>query len=83
MVRAAINGTIEKSKFVHDYIFNLDIQTSCPGVPSEILDPQITWQEKGAYAIAAKRLASLFVENFSKFENIPKEIRDAGPRIVP
>lgn len=83
MVRAAINGDIEKSKFVHDYIFNLDIPTSCPGVPSEILDPQTTWQEKGAYAIAAKRLASFFVENFSKFENIPKEIRDAGPRIVP
>ena len=83
MVRATINGTIEKSKFVHDYIFNLDIPTSCPGVPSEILDPQTTWQEKGAYAIAAKRLASLFVENFNKFENIPKEIRDAGPRIIP
>jgi len=83
MVKAAITGTIEKSKFVHDYIFNLDIPTSCPGVPSEILDPQTTWQEKGAYAIAAKRLANLFVENFSKFENIPKEIRDAGPRIIP
>jgi phosphoenolpyruvate carboxykinase (ATP) len=83
MVRAAINGTIEKSRFVHDYIFNLDIPTSCPDVPNEILDPQTTWQEKGAYGIAAKRLASLFMENFSKFENIPKEIGDAGPRIVP
>ncbi len=81
MVRAAINGTIEKSEFVHDDIFNLDIPTSCLGVPSEILDPRTTWQEKGAYDIAAKRLATLFVENFSKFENIPKKINDAGPRI--
>jgi phosphoenolpyruvate carboxykinase (ATP) len=81
MVRAAINGDIEKSKFVRDDIFNLDIPTSCPDVPSEILDPRATWQEKDAYDIAAKRLAGLFVENFSKFKDIPKEIWDAGPRI--
>jgi phosphoenolpyruvate carboxykinase (ATP) len=81
MVRAAINGDIEKSKFVCDDIFNLDIPTSCPDVPSEILDPRATWQERDAYDIAAKRLAGLFVENFSKFKDIPEEIRDAGPRI--
>jgi phosphoenolpyruvate carboxykinase (ATP) len=82
MVRAAINGIIEKSEFLHDDIFNLDIPTSCPGVPDEILDPRTTWQEKDAYDIAAKRLARLFVENFSKFENISPEIREAGPRLV-
>lgn len=81
MVRAAIDGTIEKSQFVHDDIFNLDIPTSCPDVPSEVLNPQTMWQEKHAYYIAAKRLATLFAENFSRFENIPEEIRAAGPRI--
>ncbi len=81
MVRAAINGTIERSEFTHDEIFNLDVPTSCPGVPREILDPRSTWQEKGAYEIAAKRLAGLFVENFKKFSDIPAEIRDAGPRL--
>ncbi|MFQ5969596.1 MAG: phosphoenolpyruvate carboxykinase (ATP) [Nitrososphaerales archaeon] len=83
MVRAVINGTIEKSKFIHDDIFNLDIPTSCAGVPSEILDPRTTWQLKDAYDIASKRLAKLFVENFRKFNDTPDEIRDAGPRIVP
>lgn len=82
MVSAAINGDIEKAEFTHDEIFNLDIPTSCAGVPSEILDPRTTWQEKDAYDIAAKRLAKLFVENFSKFEGIQKEIRDAGPRLI-
>jgi phosphoenolpyruvate carboxykinase (ATP) len=80
MVRAAINGSIEKSRFVRDNIFNLEIPTSCPDVPSEILNPRNTWPEKDAYVIAAKRLATLFMENFSKFENIPKEIREAGPK---
>jgi phosphoenolpyruvate carboxykinase (ATP) len=82
MVRTAINGEIEEAEFTHDEIFNLDIPTSCRGVPSEILDPRTTWQEKDAYDIAAKRLAKLFVENFSKFEDIAKETRDAGPRVV-
>lgn len=81
MVKAAIYGTIEKSEFVHDDIFNLHIPTSCPGVPSEILNPMYTWQEKDAYDIAAKRLAALFVENFSKFKDVPKKIADAGPRL--
>jgi phosphoenolpyruvate carboxykinase (ATP) len=81
MVRAAISGDIEKSEFVHDEIFNLDIPTSCPHVPSDILNPRNTWPEKDAYDIAAKRLAALFYENFSRFEDIPKEIRNAGPRL--
>jgi len=81
MVGAAINGDIEKSEFVHDDIFNLYIPTSCPSVPSEILNPINTWQEKDVYDIAAKRLASLFTENFCKFKDVQKEIRDAGPRV--
>ncbi|MBE44062.1 MAG: phosphoenolpyruvate carboxykinase (ATP) [Thaumarchaeota archaeon] len=81
MVRAAINGDIEKSEFIYDDIFNLYIPTSCPNVPSGILSPKNSWQEKDAYDIAAKRLARLFVENFSRFKDVQKKIRDTGPRI--
>ncbi|MFQ5969328.1 MAG: phosphoenolpyruvate carboxykinase (ATP) [Nitrososphaerales archaeon] len=81
MVSAAINGTIEKSEYLQDDIFNLDIPTSCPDVPSEILNPRSTWLEEDAYYIAAKRLGRLLVENFKKFKDMPKEIRDAGPRV--
>lgn len=81
MVRAAINGRIERSEFAQDEIFNVDVPTSCPSVPNDILNPRSTWEEVDAYDIAAKRLAKLFVENFKKFEDIPSEIRDAGPRL--
>ncbi|MEM2101104.1 MAG: hypothetical protein QXP69_02350, partial [Candidatus Nitrosocaldus sp.] len=66
---------------VNDGIFNLDVPTSCPGVPDNILIPRESWQEKDAYDIAAKRLAKLFVENFKKFKDVPKEIVEAGPRV--
>ena len=81
MVTAALNRELEKSPFKHNDIFNLETPTSCPGVPSEILDPCNTWPDKEKYVISAKRLAALFVKNFEKFGEIPTEIRNAGPKV--
>jgi phosphoenolpyruvate carboxykinase (ATP) len=81
MVTAALNGELEKVRFKHDDIFNLDIPTSCPGVPSEILDPRNTWSDKNEYDLSANRLAELFVKNFQKFGVVSNEIRNAGPKL--
>src|ERR671933_635413 len=81
MVKAALNSDLEKVQFKHDDIFNFDIPISCPGVPSEILDPANTWYNKHTYVMSAERLAALFVKNFQKFGEVPKEILDAGPKI--
>jgi phosphoenolpyruvate carboxykinase (ATP) len=80
MVTAALNGEIDKVPIKYHAIFNLDIPTSCPGVPDEVLDPRNTWSDKDRYDAAARRLAALFVKNFEKFGNMPKEIVEAGPR---
>src|SRR5581483_8032734 len=37
MVSAALNGEIDKVPVKHHDIFNLDMPTSCPGVPDEVL----------------------------------------------
>lgn len=79
MVTAALNGDLEKVPFKHNDIFNLEIPTLCPGVPSTILDPSNTWTDNNKYITSAKRLAALFVKNFEKFGEISKEIRNAGP----
>ncbi len=81
MVTAALTGELDAVKYRHDDVFNLDIPTECPGVPSEVLNPRNTWSEKDAYDVSAKKLAQMFVENFRKFGNISKEIVNAGPRI--
>src|SRR2546428_2458048 len=81
MVRAALNGDLEKGSFIHDHIFNLDIPTSCTGVPPEVFDTRNSWSDKRKYEISARRLASLFVKNFEKFDNVAAEIRNAGPTI--
>jgi phosphoenolpyruvate carboxykinase (ATP) len=80
MVKAAVDGDLEKVSYKRHEIFNVEIPTSCPGVPDYILDPINTWSDKQKYLESAKRLASLFVKNFQKFENMPMEVVNAGPR---
>ena len=80
MVDAALNGDLDNVEcHTHD-IFNLDIPNSCPNVPDELLDPVNTWDDKEAYKHKAQELAGLFKENFKKFQEIPQNIVDAGPK---
>jgi len=80
MVTAALSGALDTVKYNHDDLFNLDVPTEVDGVPSEILDPKNTWNDKESYDISAKNLARMFVENFQKFKNVSTEIIDAGPK---
>lgn len=79
MVTAALTGALDIVKYRHDDLFNLDLPTQCPNVPLEILDPKHTWIDKDSYELSAKKLAQMFVENFTKFKETPNEIRQAGP----
>lgn len=81
MVNAVLNGEMDNVTYSHDEIFNLDVPTSCPNVPTEILNPINTWADKSAYTVAAKELANKFVKNFAeKYPNMPVEIVNAGPK---
>ena len=82
MVTAALTGALDIVKFRHNDVFNLDIPLECPNVPSNILDPKNTWVDKDSYDLSAKKLAQMFVENFSKFENVADDIRLAGPQLT-
>ena len=45
-------------------MFGLKVPTECPGVPTDILDPKNTWQDKDEYDRQAESLRELFRENF-------------------
>ncbi|MFC2662601.1 MAG: phosphoenolpyruvate carboxykinase (ATP), partial [Eubacterium sp.] len=81
MVTAALNGEIENAEFKHDDLFNLDIPQSCKDVPSEVMNPRDTWEDKDAYDQTARRLAGMFKRNFDEnYPDMDKEIAEAGPR---
>ena len=81
MVTSALNGSIEKSTFIHDDLFNLDIPTKIDGCPDDILNPRDTWNDKNAYDEQAKKLAKMFKDNFDKkYPHMPDSIKNAGPR---
>jgi phosphoenolpyruvate carboxykinase (ATP) len=81
MVRAALAGTLAGVPAVPDPVFRLAVPTACPDVPSEVLNPRSTWADRGAYDAQARKLASMFAENFKAFaEDTPTEVRAAGPR---
>jgi len=58
----------------------MQIPVSCPGVPSEILNPRSTWANKNAYDEAARKLALQFIQNFEKYASgVTDEILAAAP----
>ena len=81
MITAALSGALDTVKYNHDDLFNLSVPSEVDGVPSEILDPKNTWDDKDSYDFSAKKLAQMFVENFKKFEHVSSEIVDAGPKL--
>jgi phosphoenolpyruvate carboxykinase (ATP) len=80
MITAALSGALDKVEYAHDEVFNLDVPKSCPGVPGEVLTPRNTWKDSAAYDAQAKKLATMFRDNFAAFAATASEdVKKAGP----
>lgn len=68
LLDAALAGDLDEGKTEYEQhtVFNLKMPKSCPGVPSEILNPRNTWEDKSAYDAQAQKLRDMFRENFQK-----------------
>jgi phosphoenolpyruvate carboxykinase (ATP) len=82
IVDAIHSGALHGVATVEDPVFGLLVPTACPEVPAEILVPKNTWADKAAYDATARKVASLFRDNFKKYESgVSDEVRAAGPRL--
>jgi phosphoenolpyruvate carboxykinase (ATP) len=79
IVHAALDGRLAKAEFTTEEAFGLSIPTTCPDVPSALLNPRNAWADKNAYDAQARLLEKKFIENFRKFD-VPDSVRNAGPR---
>jgi len=82
MITAALNGELNNVAFEAHPVFGMMMPTTCPDVPSEILNPRNTWADKTAYDAMAKDLAQQFISNFQKYAaGVNAEILAAAPTI--
>ena len=80
MITAALEGKLNNIDTVTDPVFGFQVPKEVKGIPSEILIPKNTWEDKKAYDEKAKYLASLFTSNFSKYASCAsEETLKAGP----
>jgi phosphoenolpyruvate carboxykinase (ATP) len=80
MLRAALSGELDRGKFTRDPVFGFQVPTSVPDVPEGVLSPRATWPDAKAYDVQARKLATMFRENFEHFRaEVPAEVAAAGP----
>ena len=82
LITSALSGDLNNSTFETLPIFNFQIPTNVEGVPSEILNPRNTWEDKAAYDAKATELAVKFNDNFKKYASqASAEILAAAPKV--
>ncbi len=66
IVEAALNGKLDDVPYDEDRLFHFSVPRECPGVPSGLLKPRNTWEDKQAYDERANKLAAEFARAFGK-----------------
>jgi len=67
-VNAILDGSISEASFEKDNIFGFEIPTSLPGVDSGVLNPRNAWADVEEYDATAKKLATMYIDNFKKYD---------------
>lgn len=81
LLNAALDGSLKGANYREDPNFGFMVPVSVDGVDASILDPRSTWADKNAYDAQAAKLASMFIENFKKFEaHVQPYVRAAAPK---
>ena len=82
LITAALEGKLESIEYKNHEVFGLAMPTECDDVPSEILSPRNTWEDKSAYDLKANELAQAFNNNFKKYSDFAnQEILNSAPKL--
>ncbi len=83
LITAAMNGQLNEVPYDRHEVFGLEYPAICAGVPSELLNPRNTWEDKLAYDQKANALAELFINNFEKYKSkASEEMLSAAPNLL-
>ena len=78
IVKAIMDGCLDHVRYGVTQDFKLEFPSFCPGVPSELLNPRNSWDDKRDYDMKSRFLAKLFSDNFQEYAKFAgDEIRSA------
>ncbi len=81
MINAALSGQLKDVITSTHPVFGLEIPLSCPGVPSQLLNPCNTWQNKEDYHTESLKLADRFNKNFERFKDkVSPDVLEIAPK---
>lgn len=67
LLTAALSGSLDDREFRKDENFGFDVPVAVKGVAKVLLDPRHTWENAEEYDVQAKKLASMFANNFEQY----------------
>jgi phosphoenolpyruvate carboxykinase (ATP) len=82
IIKAVLNGELDKVAYAEDKTFHISIPASCPDVPDEILQPRNTWKDAEAFEKRAQKLAAEFSAQFDRVygnKSLPEAVRRQCP----
>ena len=84
IIDAIMDGSIDEAGTEELPYFGLHVPQNVPGVESDILNPQDTYEDKTEWDRKARDLADRFITNFNKFTDNEegKALVAAGPQIT-
>ena len=83
MLNAALDGSLNQAEFIIDERFGIEVPTTCPNVPAEVLIPRNTWAQPDRYDLMADKLARMFNNNFTRYsKGVSDEVNAAEPQVL-
>lgn len=80
-INAILDGSINECEFEKIPVFGIEVPKALEGVPTEILNPRQTWENKSLYDATRDELAEMFIENFKKYITPESDFSGAGPKL--
>lgn len=82
LITAALEGKLDEVEYSEHKVFGLAMPNECHNVPTDVLHPRNTWENKEDYDETAAALSRSFNKNFEKFyDGASEETRSGAPRI--
>ncbi len=80
LLSAVLDGSLARAPMRKDPHFRFDVPLAVPGIDPAILNPRTTWPDPAAYDAQARKLITMFIENFRQYEDrVDDDVKAGAP----